>query len=79
MIRALRTSSHVLDLIKSVCCRPGRAGNNILPAEEEEGKSVPVNLLTVSNFQKALKTFHDSIPFCRTLTPTMSTCNVVAL
>ena len=57
----------VLDLIKSVCCRPGRAGDNILPEEEEEGESVPVNLLTVSNFQKALKTFHDSITFLQNL------------
>jgi hypothetical protein len=40
----------VLDLIKSLCCRPGRAGDYILPEEEEEGESVPVNMLTVSNF-----------------------------
>lgn len=57
----------ILDLIKSVCCRPGRAEDNILPAEEEEGETVPVNLLTVSKFQKALKTFHDSITFLHNL------------
>jgi hypothetical protein len=29
------------DRIKSMCCRPGRAGVNIFPEEEEEGESVP--------------------------------------
>jgi hypothetical protein len=55
------------DWIKSLCCKPGRAGHNILSEEEEEGESVPVNLLTVSNFQKALKTYHDSITFLQNL------------
>ena len=57
----------VLDLIKSLCCRPGRVGDNILPEEEEEGESVPVSLLTVSNFQESVKTFHDSITFLQNL------------
>jgi hypothetical protein len=59
----------VLDLIKSLCCRPGRTEDNILPEEEEEAESVPVNLLTVSNFQEAMKTFHDSITFLQNLEP----------